>query len=253
MDFIKVIKTFDFDRIENFLASSKEFDKDFRDEYGKSALHYAVENEKIDIVKFLIDYQCKIDIFDLDNQTPLHYATEKGLLEMANFLLSKGANANFPSNQGETPLHYAILSKNTEIISLLLNNKYSKANIDATDENGSTPLHKAAFRCYEDKMFESVILYLVSRGASLMNTDISHCSPIDFFVKEGKAEEYLFKGIQKEFSFIQILPRLKSPVKILNKLLDPDFVFTDGDNSSLFASKNQAPERYSLMGDGSQG
>jgi ankyrin repeat protein len=100
-----------------------------------------------------------------DGQTPLHVAAGKGYEDAAELLLGNGADVNAKDQFGATPLHAAIelpglpaplinspggrLKKrgNRALVELLIANK---ADIDAKDKHGVTPLHLAAYHGYGD-------------------------------------------------------------------------------------------------------
>ena len=66
-------------------------DINIRDEYGKTALRYAVENGHLEVVKYLIDKGADINVKDNYGKTALTWASRNGHLEVAEFLKSKGA------------------------------------------------------------------------------------------------------------------------------------------------------------------
>lgn len=103
--------------------------KDYQD---NTPLHFAPSPE---IAALLI---ADINARNSNGETPLHKAVENDKTELVEFLLAKGANSNAQDNQGETPLHKA---DNNTIIELLL---YQNANSNAQDNWGNTPLHNAA-------------------------------------------------------------------------------------------------------------
>lgn len=76
-------------------------------------------------------------------------------------LLDQGMDPNTViDNDGNTLLHYAASSGQTEIVELLL--RY-RANINARNNNGDTPLHKAV---YEQR--ENIVRILLERGARIV-------------------------------------------------------------------------------------
>lgn len=122
-----------FNLLGNFLKSREMldllvehgFDVQAKDSRGQSALHMAVESERIDIISQLLALGVPIDI-------PC-------------------------GRSGTTPLHWAVTFKRPAVIKFLV---HRNASIDAADENGNTPLHQACRMRYSD-----LIELLCSLGA----------------------------------------------------------------------------------------
>ncbi|XP_068726064.1 transient receptor potential cation channel subfamily A member 1-like [Montipora capricornis] len=70
----------------------------------------------------------------------LHLAALSGSEADVQKLLKKGVDVNTPDSLGKTPLHNAILGKHIETVKLLLK---SGADVKSVDERGDTPLHVA--------------------------------------------------------------------------------------------------------------
>jgi ankyrin repeat protein len=81
------------------------------------------------------------DFIDQDGYSALHYAAIQGDIEKVNSLIAKGANINSQDKHGNTPLHTAVILKKTEAIKLLLDNG---AEVDTQDTHGNTAAHFAA-------------------------------------------------------------------------------------------------------------
>lgn len=79
-----------------------------------------------------------VNFADTNGFTALHYAARYGLDELCNILLLNKANINSRNKKGQTPLHIAALNNKILVIRLLLDNG---ANINAIDLAGNTPLH----------------------------------------------------------------------------------------------------------------
>ena len=75
-----------------------------------------------------------------NKKTALHYAAQNGRTEVVAFLLDKGADVNRPNIAGETPLHYAVGLPDPAVVNLLL---ARGANPNARTTNGATPLRTA--------------------------------------------------------------------------------------------------------------
>ncbi|EAY20762.1 hypothetical protein TVAG_391460 [Trichomonas vaginalis G3] len=72
-----------------------------KDEYGKTALHYAAENNSKETAEFLISHGADINEENNDGKTALHCAAENNSEETAEFLISHGANINEKDEYGK--------------------------------------------------------------------------------------------------------------------------------------------------------
>ena len=108
---------------------------------GKTALIYACENGKLDIVNKLLEKGAAVDKVDNDNNTIFNFACNNGNLEIVNSLLKKissfGENyitnfINYPNKLGKTALIYACENGNSEIVNKLLE-KGASVNLDCNN------------------------------------------------------------------------------------------------------------------------
>ena len=115
------------------------------DEYGMTALHYAVEAGHVDIVKLLLIHQARVDIKDNAGRTPLHYSagaefnkqkSRTTMPEVIRILLDNNADINVQDNIGLTPLHYAVRVGSKVTIQFLIDNG---ADVNVPDNRGCTP------------------------------------------------------------------------------------------------------------------
>ncbi|KAK2715890.1 hypothetical protein QYM36_010456 [Artemia franciscana] len=98
-----------------------------------------------EVVEALLRYGFSVNPEDTNNTEFLHAAFEKGYVKIVEDFLKYGANVNTllgPSGHGKglTPLHIAVINKQEEMANLLISNK---ADINARDENGKTPIFYA--------------------------------------------------------------------------------------------------------------
>jgi ankyrin repeat protein len=112
------------------------------------------------IEKTLLD---KTLVNKLDNYgySPLHYAAQQNHLQIVKYLLNSGA---IPDNQscGATALHRAVYNGNYEAVNLLIK---AGANVNISDTSfgdNNTPLHKALLRGYSD-----IASMLITNGADV--------------------------------------------------------------------------------------
>ncbi|KAF2105902.1 ankyrin repeat-containing domain protein, partial [Lophiotrema nucula] len=102
---------------------------------GVTALHRAASRGLTSTVESLVGRGVEIDPLEEDGWSPLYWAAWVGRADTVAYLLANGANPNQPTNTKTTPLHAA--ADNTNIMTMLLS---KKANIDARDDKGCTPL-----------------------------------------------------------------------------------------------------------------
>lgn len=67
-------------------------------------LHVASINGYTDVVKFLLEKNCTVDVTNDQKDTPLHDAIENGHVDVVKLLLDAGANPNKPNRHGDEPL-----------------------------------------------------------------------------------------------------------------------------------------------------
>src|ERR1039458_2083724 len=93
-----------------------------------------------DILKFNPE---KVNEYSADGFTPLGLASYFGHYDVVNLLITKGAEVNIYSKNDmrAAPINIAVSADNLEIAQLLLENK---ANPNAIEMKGITPLHEAA-------------------------------------------------------------------------------------------------------------
>jgi len=114
-------------------------DPNVQDSAGFTPLHHAAKEGHIGAAKLLLERGADPNIQDSLGYTPLHLAAERGHVEVVKLLLEHGADPNLGTVAGNTPLHFAV--KHCAVVDLLLSHG-AKPNARA---DGWTPLHNAAF------------------------------------------------------------------------------------------------------------
>jgi len=117
---------------------------DRRREFGATALHVACRNNKVDVIRVLLENGADPNSVDDFGQTPL---IELMLMEndgnvsaAIELLLEHGADINAKDDEDTTALMYACLSKNKNAVDVLLENR---ADIHLRDNTGKTALQIA--------------------------------------------------------------------------------------------------------------
>ena len=130
-------------QIEILKANLHKININSRDGSGfqQTALHKAVWDGHIQVVKFLVRNGAEIDAKNQNDATPLYIAAQEGQLDVVKFLIEKGANVDEKQKDGFTPLHVAAEKRRLEVVKYLTENG---ANINAKTNDNKTPLYIAA-------------------------------------------------------------------------------------------------------------
>lgn len=146
--------------------------------FKETALSYAINNGKTDIVHFLINHNVDINATGNDGETALMLAAEKENTDVVKLLIEKGADINIKDYKGETALLYAVKNKNLDILKLLIEN-----GADVNAETNETALMRAA---KNGNIISAK--YLVAHGANINAFDSKCSSALMYAVKSGNIE-----------------------------------------------------------------
>ncbi len=139
------------------------------DRRGQTALHLAARLGNAALVRTLLASGANVSLktaAELDGTTVLHEAIQSGSVEVARLLVERGrANVNAKNDKGRTPLHRAVWRADVSLAKYLLD---VGAQVDALDENERTPLHWAAFF---GATHGDVITLLLRHGADMTRRD----------------------------------------------------------------------------------
>lgn len=132
-----------------------------------TALMIGAANNYPQIVKILLENKSNPLEINKDGRTALHIASKNGATNVVKILLTHNAfkqenNINLQDLEGDgigkrTALHYAAINGHLDIIEILID---AKANVNARDENGNTPLQLAIANGHVQ-----VARYLMSQSA----------------------------------------------------------------------------------------
>lgn len=168
-----------------------------RNQKGKTALHIAAEQEKIEIIQLLLDNpRLDINASDENGNTALHDARGQAIIK----LLLNIPHATLRSNHfGSTPLHAGCYQEDIEKIKVLLSHEKVKRLINASDNEKNTPLHIAVRQGNPrlvQLLLESGAEESLFKENKYGKTPLSLCNNNDFsqvtHVKDIKAIKQLF-------------------------------------------------------------
>ncbi|XP_074683667.1 ankyrin repeat domain-containing protein 26 isoform X7 [Strix aluco] len=148
----------------------KKYGVDGRDKAERTPLHLACANGHVDVVTYLVENKCKLNLFDNDNRSPLMKAAQCQQEKCVAILLEHGADPNLADADGNTALHLAVLSASTAVAGLLLEHN---ASIDAQNKEGYTPLLLAVSEHHEE-----IVEFLLKKGADVHARDQCERTPL---------------------------------------------------------------------------
>ncbi|MBE9183725.1 ankyrin repeat domain-containing protein [Microcoleus sp. LEGE 07076] len=156
-----------------------------RDRQKRTPLHYATTKE---VAALLMQ---DINAKDESGNTPLHLAVQEDRPEIVSFLIANGAKLNIENKSGDTPLHLAVqhnpynpsdIPRNRpEIVYSLIKNG---AKVNVKNNNGQTPLHIAVFNKRFPRLdnMQNIIERLLEYGAEINIQDNNKTTPLDIAV-----------------------------------------------------------------------
>lgn len=143
----------------------------------------AIQHE--DRVRELLTTGADVEEPQLLGMRPLHMAASLGCVGAVELLISHGANVNATDDQGQTPLHWASGGKDTkqEHLAVITSLIKAGADVNAHDALGSTPLHRAAFFGHP-----KIVRLLLSQHADDNARDVNGLTPMRMAMENGHQE-----------------------------------------------------------------
>lgn len=106
----------------------------------------AVKQQRLQMVKDLIDNGADVNQTDDSGATPLHWAANKGYEAIAKVLINNGAEVDAVDNNFyATPLLWASYDGSLAVVKVLVNNG---ADVNMVNSMGNTALHNCAIQGY---------------------------------------------------------------------------------------------------------
>ncbi|KAM0513758.1 hypothetical protein ACHAPE_007584 [Trichoderma viride] len=152
------------------------FDVNVPDYAGFSPLMMAARQGHLECARCLLDSGADVNWRDQYNESALYEATANGHFEIAQLLLDHGAVAEGTGYDGRTILH--LCSSCPSITRQVLK---QRVDVDARDDFGSTPLHKASENGHADS-----VKLLIEHNAALEPLNNDGYTPLALAVQAGK-------------------------------------------------------------------
>ncbi|XP_074477546.1 transient receptor potential cation channel subfamily A member 1b [Sebastes fasciatus] len=124
--------------LENLVRKSPEVLSE-KDECGATPLHHAAAGDHVTLIQFItvIDSQV-LSSCDEQGNVPLHWAVEQNKAESCKALLDLGADPNILNTALMSPLHLAVSHGHNNLVELLLS--YSATDCNLQGDLGNTPV-----------------------------------------------------------------------------------------------------------------
>jgi ankyrin repeat protein len=150
----------------------------------KGRIHDAIERGNSNVVRLLLVMGVDVEEPGFDGMTPLLNACWHGESEIAKMLVAQGADVKACDKYGQTVLHWTVESKDASLLLTFLLDNGALELIDATDNDGDTPLHRAG--TWDSQL--PVAKILVERGARLDLENKKGLTPYEYALSEGSGQ-----------------------------------------------------------------
>ncbi len=169
----------------------QQIDPNIENAAKQTLLHLAAEAGQQANVLCLLQYKARIDPRDRSQRTPLFLAAVQGHREIVKLLIKHKADPAVISEEKETILHTTAFYGHTQLLKELLRYPACKNLLEARDQDGKTPLHKAV---WGDPKHRIVNLLLENGAKPNVQNDFGY-TPLHWAAKHGhiKSAQILLK------------------------------------------------------------
>lgn len=170
-----------------------------RDSKYDTAIHIAIELDRLEIIKYLGEQGTNLHIQDSFRETPLYCAIRNRKIEAVKFLAKKGSDLNKRNDILQyTPLQLATLEGYSEIIEYLFTQQEGETKSDQnTSQIKSTDENIALNKKENNKQYTKSIIAAISLTSAIIITSIL-CNTIALVVVSLLVITIILLQIQRE-------------------------------------------------------
>ena len=150
-----------------------------RDETGRTPLHWAARGVHFQVVKLLLEKGGDVNARDQNLTTAIHDLATRNHVEGIQLLLARGAEMDTKNYSGNTALHYACANDAAEAAALLVE---KGADLEVRDNYGRTPL----LLCARERGGPQTTEILLKARAQVNAKDKFGDTPLDLAAWRGK-------------------------------------------------------------------
>jgi len=166
---------------------------DHRDNFGRTALHFAIDNDDArrsksvkkdtSTLEVLLSAGADANVMDSTGASPLYLACERGKTEFVKLLLRRGASPS-TGTADKYPIHAACRGHHFDSVKQLL--EYN-ADLTVRDDYGKTALHHAlkSASCQFDDESDVLVRLLLDKGADMDAVSYDGETPFYFACSNG--------------------------------------------------------------------
>ena len=155
-----------------------------RNNYGATALHWAVWKDERSIVQLLIRAGADMNAETEKGDTPLHIAALRGHVALLGQLVALGVNIDQQNKAGHTALHTAAANGHNMLVKYLL---ATKADASTVDRQGRHVLHHAIDKRGLSRDVETIRL-LLEHGVMHQKADFDNMTPLHLAVQTNRRD-----------------------------------------------------------------
>ncbi len=148
INLFQLLKDNKYDQFKKIMMENEQLDINYKDENGNYLIFYAIIKNNIEIIKLILEKECRTDINDQEGRSLLYLPIKYGYDEIVELLIEHNKHIigisiiDLKDSFNNIPLHYAIFFKNINAIDILLK---SNSNTNIIDNDGNNSLHLAVY------------------------------------------------------------------------------------------------------------
>lgn len=156
------------------------------DDFGTTLLHVAAIHGKTTAVETLLANNAKVDVKDIDGNTPLHRAAagrHGDYIDTVIELLNNDANVNAQNNLGDTPIHIASTKASIDMIETLL--EEDNIDLSVVNKQGETADQVAA----TDEVKQTFAEFMTNKNSNIIDEVEEFANKVFGFFSNNKKTE----------------------------------------------------------------